>query len=353
MRVRVKHINRVKGRDGKVRLYHRLTGERLPDDPEAAALRAAAINAGHIDKTDAKAIPGTFADLIGRYKISPEWRTEISDVTRKDYLPHLDAIRKAWGHLPVTGIRNKHIKAMRDSLVETPRKANLRLSVLSRIYTFGIGSDDELFGQINPVSVFYKGNKKLREGDGYHPWPDNVIAAFQEAAYPELRDIVIGGALGTGQRGEDLVAMTVPHVGPTHWEFRQLKGRHRTDTWIELPHTAEFRAIVDRLPKDRMLVFVTRTGKQWSLPHLRHEVQRVMAEIGFPGYTLHGLRYKAARRLRLAGASWEDIAAVLGHRAVKMARQYSEREERATNAISLLSAKSSAETAKHVATDDE
>jgi integrase len=97
-----------------------------------------------------------------------------------------------------------------------------------------------------------------------------------------------------------------------------------------------------------MLVFVTRTGRPWALPHLRHEIQRVMAEIGFPGYTLHGLRYKAARRLRLAGADWEDIAAVTGHRAMRMARQYAEKSERATNAIQLLSAKRADGAAKQV-----
>jgi integrase len=85
-----------------------------------------------------------------------------------------------------------------------------------------------------------------------------------------------------------------------------------------------------------MVLFSTRTGKSWSLGHLRHEIARVLSEIGFPGYGAHGLRVKAAILLYEAGVDWEDIGAVLGHRAMRMVRHYTRQGERAKRAIARM-----------------
>lgn len=42
--IRVKHVNTVRGADGRTRHYHRLTKERLPDEPEARARRVLEID---------------------------------------------------------------------------------------------------------------------------------------------------------------------------------------------------------------------------------------------------------------------------------------------------------------------
>ena len=70
----------------------------------------------------------------------------------------------------------------------------------------------------------------------------------------------------------------------------------------------------------------------------RHEVARTLEKCGHSGYGLHGLRFKAARRLAEIGCDLDDIAAITGHRTAAMARVYSTRAERASKSITRLDA---------------
>ncbi len=95
---KVPHINTVRAK-GRTYYYHRRTGERLPDDPIEAALRAREINAGVTPS--AVIVPGSFRDLVASYKGSPVY-SSLKDRTRRDYARCLEIILDAWAGLPVT-----------------------------------------------------------------------------------------------------------------------------------------------------------------------------------------------------------------------------------------------------------
>jgi len=312
--VRVKHVQSVRGADGRTRHYHRQTRERLPDEPEARARRVLEINAGLAAPTKRLAVPGTFADLIAAYRASADYRSRAAN-TRRDYERHLASIAEAWGALPVRDLRRKHVRAMRDKLGATPRTANYRMQVLSLLIAFGIDIDSELYAAANPVARL----KKLAlPGEGYQPWPDEVVERFRAAAYPELRRIVLGGILGTGQRPGDVVAMQSRQIGAEQVQVRQ----HKTGTVVLIPRSAELSAALAEIETRVGTVFLTRTGKPWSERYLANEVRRVMAPLGYSGYSPHGLRVTWGMRAALAGVDMERIGAVLGHRSARMIAHY-------------------------------
>ena len=65
----------------------------------------------------------------------------------------------------------------------------------------------------------------------------------------------------------------------------------------------------------------------WKRPYadsttLGHAIERHLKKLGIDGYTMHGLRKNAAVELAEAGATVEELVAVLGHKTPKMALYY-------------------------------
>jgi hypothetical protein len=236
--------------------YHRITREKLPAGRDQRAARVIEINAslasglasgldgGLAGKTAPREArrAGTFADLVARYRASQKF-LERSPATRKDYRPHLEAIVETWGPLSVRGFKRKLAYAMQEGLAATPRAANKRLTILSRLINFGIDKDEDVFGATNPVTKFER--------------------------------------LKTGQRTSDVVAMPWTHYDGSGIEVLQQKTGERL--WV--PASAEFKAIVDNLPRRGTVIFTTKTGRAWGPQNIYAEIRKVLQAIGHEGYT--------------------------------------------------------------------
>lgn len=336
MRIRVRNINRVthRGPDGRRRiyLYHRKTRERLPDDPMAAAVRARDIDAQIAARSAAiapRSLPGTFADLIGRYLASIEF-AQLAPETRRGRARHVDQIRAAWGDLPVRALDEKSVKKLRDNKAHAPRQSNQRLSALSVLLDFGKIADPALFGRVNPARSF----PRLRERphgapESWPPWPDELIAVALEAAYPELAwNLML--RLCTGQRGGDCHAMLWEAYtgGPGDLTGDILVRQDKTGKGLVIPAHPALRAVLDHAIPDALgamgltapahpkrPILMTKRGKRWTGNWSRREIAALLEKCGAdPGrYVGHGLRKNATCWLLEAGASPAQVAAVTGN----------------------------------------
>ena len=72
MIVRLKHVKRVRAK-GRLYFYHRITGERLPEDREDRARRVLDINAG-LKKPSRRVRVGSVEALVNLYRGSPEFK---------------------------------------------------------------------------------------------------------------------------------------------------------------------------------------------------------------------------------------------------------------------------------------
>ncbi len=323
VRIEIKGVKWVRRAEGGFYLYWRKTGEQLPDkDPVALVQRIAEL------REERKPQPpgyGTWSSLIRVYRDSPEYR-EKAPLTLRDYERHLTAIDRVWGRSRVKDTAAPALIAHRNKLASKPRKANYRMQVFSLLFGFGAFVDPNQFGKANPVNMR---RMKLKQGPGYSPWPENVIDDFDKAAYKELR-WVVGAALETCQRGQDVIRLAWTHW---HGEGIEVFTQKKTKAMLAIPASDRLKQIVAELPRTDLVMFTTKTGKPWTEGNLRNEVRKTLKKCGHTGYGLHGLRFKGARRLRLLGCGPDIIGALTGHATERMVREYSEREERASEAV--------------------
>lgn len=312
---RVKHAKRVKDRYGKVRWYHQLTGERLPDDRESRVLRLLEINQSLPAKGQVSGpARGTFADLIRRYRASSDFMKK-RPKTQYEYDRHLKAIEATLAHFMVADFRRAHVKKMRDGMQGTPREANYRLSVLHRLLNHAI--DDELIRDNVAAGV-----ERLQEGPGYQAWPQEVYERALEAADKELADY-FRLLRWTGQRPQDVIAMTWQAVDRQSGYIALKQQKTGEEVWVPL-HPGLI-AILDSIPKRAPQILTRPTGRPWrSVNELARRTREVMKTIGQTGngYTPHGLRHAAGDALAEAGCSDAQIMAVLGHKSARMVRRY-------------------------------
>ncbi len=337
MRIKVKHVNRIRSR-GKTYFYHRVTGERLPDDPAQAATRANEINASMAGRRTTR--PDTLAALVASYKASADFKG-LRETTRGDYARYLEKLAAI--NYRVADIDRAFVAELRDAFADTPRTANYMLAILRRLLSFAV---ERGWRTDNPAARF----RRLKEGPGHRAWADEEIAKFLAGAPVQLADAVRVG-LYTGQRQGDCFRMTLAHVDGEFISVAQSK----TGARVDIPIHPELWSVIERAKADeRMLLLATPTGRPWNRHTFGNELRPVLAELGMVGLTFHGLRHTAAVKLSEAGCSARELMAILGHRTAQMAMKYASQADQkrlATAAISKLLANklqnTPAKTAKH------
>lgn len=151
---------------------------------------------------------GLFPGLVYAYRHSPAY-TGLKASTKRGYDWAIDAIEAEFVDLPIATIDERGARSMflewRDRFADTPRKADLHITVLARILSFA--ADREMIGR-NPLEKVGKLSSGTRR-DAI--WTDEQIAAFKAKASPKLR-LVMELARWTGQRQGDLLVAIVERL---------------------------------------------------------------------------------------------------------------------------------------------
>lgn len=284
---------------------------RLPNDPASPlfAEEYQRIHASFEDPGSKSSLPGSFEHLVIAYKKSPDF-TSLSDKTRGDYRRTLDELGERFGDLPVKRLSRKFVLAYRDSLAETPAKANHTMAVLRKVLNFGVDR-----GYIDHNPALKPG--RLKTGDGYQPWPLAAIEKFCKSA-PQEMALAMKLALYTGQRQGDCLKMLWSHVDSGAIEVIQSK----TGAKVWIPLHKDLRETLAQAPRQGAIILMTPTNKPWKEDHFRHAFRKAVLNAGLDGLTFHGLRKTAAVMLAEAGCSEQEISAITGHRTSQMVRHY-------------------------------
>ena len=220
----------------------------------------------------------------------------------------MDALVVAFGDISVRAITRKGVMALRDSLKGKPRTANYYMQVLRLLLNFAV--DQDLI-KVNPAAR----PKRLKTGPGHKTWREEDIAGYREANKDDPRALLaLDIGQYTGQREGDCITMTVKAWDGQFIEVTQNKGGERV--WI--PSHPKLKPTLDALPKDRLLILVTKTGRAYKEDFFRHEFRswadKAVQYGAQPGLTFHGLRKTATVRLLEAGCSHAQVKAITGHR---------------------------------------
>lgn len=286
---------------------------------------------------------GSLGWLINRYRQSAKYK-QLGREARADYervlhiLEHGDAAvgLKSPAALPWETLPRPWIIDTRDLYVETPRKANLIVQVISILGTLAIDLD---LRDSNPAAKI----DKIRTGPGHKPWEEFQIEAYYDRwpiGTPQCAalDLLLFG----GQRRGDTIASVRPHYRLTAFNGRQRMGlfvaQEKTDARLWIPAADRLIESLNAwLPQhDQMTILVdSTTGKPFHKRGFSGFMRHAISEAGLPDtVTVHGTRYTAATRIAevsiAAGhtqdMAWQIAASITGHETAAMARKYTEQK---------------------------
>jgi integrase len=262
-----------------------------------------------------RAKAGTVAATVSMYLASVTF-ADLADETRRTRRNILERFREAHGDKRIASIEKKHVQALIDAKAATPSAARNLLAVIRLLMKFaieaGIRADDPTIG-VKRVKI---------KTDGFRTWDEEHIAAF-EARHPigTMPRLALALALGTGQRRGDLVKIGRPHVRGDMIAVHQKK----TKKPLMIPIGKELRAAIDAMPADRLIFITTARGKPFSPASFTNWFRARCREAGLQlGLSVHGLRKAVCCRLAEAGCSEKQIAAITGHKTLRMLQRYTE-----------------------------
>lgn len=317
-------------RHGGSRWYFRREGHSgvslpgLPWSPEFMAAYEYAMNGETNPRPEigaSRTKPGTFDALIVRFYGSTHfdsWSAE-TQRTRRNILERFRADTMAGarvnnGQCRVAHLLPKHVDAMIAAKVKTPAAARNFRKTLRALMQFavseGMRKDDPTQGTKAP---------KIK-GDGYATWSEDHIAAFEARhAIGTRARLAMGLLLYTAQRRGDVVRMGRQHLRGDLIHVRQ----NKTGAVLQVPIHRNLRAIIDATPTDNLTFLMTEFGKPFKPAGFGNLFREWCNQAGLPrGYSGHGLRKAACRRLAEAGCSEKQIAAISGHASLSEVQRY-------------------------------
>jgi len=230
----------------------------------------------------------------------------------------LTRFRKRWGTLALNQLSNKTVE---DYLTErlhsvTLATASKELGVLKSAYARAIRWDWVSTTPFRGIALNQEGEERVR-------WlTEAEEARLVRAAAPWLREFILVG-LDTGLRRSNLVGLQwswLHEQGTVLIVPRPLvKAKKAT---VMIPLTTQAATIIQRQPRQGPHVFTQPNGQAYSVDQVGMAVIRTAKDAQLPGVSLHTLRHTFVSRLVQAGRPLPEVAALAGHRDIKMTLRY-------------------------------
>ena len=222
------------------------------------------------------------------------------------------------GALDLDQLRNK---TMEDYLTERLHDVTLatvskELGVLKSAYARAMRWDWVSTTPFRGLALNQEGEERVR-------WlTDEEEARLVATAAPWLREFILLG-LDTGLRRSNLVGLQWSWLhdhGTVLVVPRQLvKAKKAT---VMIPLTTRAASIIQRQGRQGPHVFTQSDGQAYSVDQVGMAVIRTATQAQLPGVSLHTLRHTFISRLVQAGRPLPEVAALAGHRDIKMTMRY-------------------------------
>lgn len=320
MRIKVKGFQLFKDRHGKMRCYHRATGEaidleKFPIDSVEFLGECSRICALYKPK-DIK--PGTLGMLIKKYKESPKW-AELKPKTQTFYeeaFIYLSPIHST----AIIRFNRPLVVKIRDKAYEkkTWWFANQIKTSISVLFQWG---SERGYIEENYASGIKRIGRPKDLPRANRPWTDKERFVVLEEMKPHFKP-VIGAILYTGADTCDVIRF------PNKTDSVEF-SRQKTGVEVKQKLKSAFKSILAHAPKHTATTLLANSyGNPWTADGVNSvwskERRKLEAQgkIG-KGLTLKGLRHTHATILREMGEDDRTIADALGQKSQSMGRHYS------------------------------
>lgn len=247
--------------------------------------------------------PGSFDDLITRFYKSNDWDA-LKPSTQATYRGELERFRSQYGQRSAKTMQAQHIANLMGNMRTTPSAANNLRKRLGQLFDFAIFLQWRTDNPARPVKAL-----KTRKG-GFKTWQEPQIAAY-EAAHPvgTKARLLFDLALYTAQRRSDLAVMGPQHIERGRIRVRQIK----TDKTLFIPIHPNLARSIAETPTGHFAFVAKHTGNAYTKESLGNMFRDYCEGLRLDGYSLHGLRKAASRRMAEVGLSNQLIKSITGH----------------------------------------
>jgi integrase len=248
---------------------------------------------------------GTVAELIRGYVASEAYKSR-KETTRKSYDWAIDRIEAEYLDMPLTmvnrkGFRKDVMKWRDENFAETPRAADLIVSVFGMILAFGVDREDL---ERNPLAGVSKLANSTRRDI---IWTDKQVAQFKAKA-PARMVLALELARWTGQRQGDLLRLTWSAYDGEYLTLRQSK----TGASVRVKVADELKTLLDSQKRTAVTILTNRSGRPYR-EGFRASWRKAMAAAKVTGVTFHDLRGTFITLAHRENVSIKEIAEVSGH----------------------------------------
>lgn len=264
-----------------------------------------------------RVIQGSFDDLISRFYRSDVW-ADIKPVTQYTYRGELERFRKVYGDRSAATMSALHVRNLLSKMRETPSAANNLKKRLSQIFDLAIQLG---WRTDNPVRAV----RSLRvKSGGYATWQEEQIEQFK-AYWPvgTTQRLAFDLALYTAQRRSDVRIMGPQHVDNGTIRVKQMK----TGKELYIPIHPELAKSIAATKISNLAFLVSQRGAPFSFKGFGMWFMRQCREAGLTGYSMHGLRKAASRRMAELGLSNQLIKSITGHTSDSEVARYTKAAE--------------------------
>lgn len=319
MDVVLKYLVEDRDRHGNVRRYVRVPGRKkvrlkhLPGTEEFLAEYAAAMAGVSPSRAPGK---GSFRALTILYYGSAVFRR--LDVSTQSWRRRaLDSISIKHGSKPVRLMQARHVRRIRDELIDKPAAGNQRLKALKALFSWAIEEDE---AQHNPTI----GVQKI----SYASLGFATASADEIVEYKERHPLGSKARLAldllrftTGRR-EDIPLLGPGHVRNGRIRFRQQKNKDRKPIDIDMPVHPDLAASIEATPSKHMTFLVTDYGKPYSTNGFGNAMRDWLDQANLHHLSSHSFRKGTAVALAEGGASAHEIGAITGHQTLEEVERY-------------------------------
>jgi integrase len=268
--------------------------------------------------TRGKEAPATLGWVIEQFcreenKTTSPW-FGLKPSTQAVYRRHFDWLREHYGDLLLASFDKELIRRIRNLRKANPSVANVTVDKIGQLWTWADEYADIALPGKNPA---HEVAALKYESEAAPAWPQPLCAAFESCDHPRMVTFYFL-ALYTGQRKGDCCNMRW-----TDFDGRRIHVvQEKTGTKLWVPAHIRLRNYLASLPRESEFVLTSPKGTAYRKTSVTNLVCDITADLGFKGYSPHGLRHLAGAALAEAGCSVPQIMAVLGHITEKQAIHY-------------------------------
>lgn len=307
MKVELVGVHKVKAKTkhGEVTYYYAWRGgPRIKSPPGTAAFTQEYVRLTRQRTKPAKS--ETLGWLAKEYMSSADFQ-KLRPSTKRDYERIIGIIRAKFDGFPLPALEAKGARRVfmdwRDSMRQSPRSADLHMSVLARIISWGKDREIVTRNPLERVGKLHTGSRK----DAV--WMPSQLQTMLAGGAPQIVKAV-KMALWTMQRQGDILTMpTLAYDDGRLW-ITQAK----TSARVRIRPAEEILPILEEARKaGRQRILVNSYGENWTSSGFRASWRRELKRLGISGVTFHDLRGTGITYAYAMGTDIERIAEISGH----------------------------------------